>query len=73
MDFVLEQTGKPVAPELKAGSTVTSPGATGLRVFCDALKKKRSLARSAVLHAGQARPLDTGILALPWGWMAAAG
>ena len=25
--------------------------------------------RSVAWHAGQARPLDNNILALPWGWM----
>ena len=41
--------------------------------MCSAsLKKNQSLVRSVVLHAGQARPLDTDILALPWGWMVPA-
>ncbi len=73
VDFILEQNGKLVALEIKAGSTVTSSDATGIRAFRDSLKKNQLLVRSAVLHAGQARPLDTGILALPWGWMVAAG
>jgi len=51
---------------------VTSADAAGIRAFRASLKKKSALVRSAVLHAGQARPLDIGILALPWGWMAAA-
>ena len=34
-------------------------------------EKNPRLVRGVVLHAGQARPLDTGILALPWGWMVA--
>jgi hypothetical protein len=72
VDFILEQDGKLVALEIKAGSTVTSAAAAGIRAFRGSLKKTPALVRSAVLHTGQARPLDTGILALPWGWMAAA-
>lgn len=30
-------------------------------------KQKQPLVRSVVLHAGQGRPLDASILALPWG------
>ncbi len=58
--------------EIKAGSTVTSADAAGIRAFRDSLKPKPSLVRSVVLHAGQARPLDTDIFALPWGWMVGA-
>jgi hypothetical protein len=58
--------------KIKAGSTVASSDAAGIRAFRDSLKKKPSLVRSVVLHAGQGRPLDTDILALPWGWMVAA-
>jgi len=72
VDFILEQNGKLVALEIKAGSTVTSSDAAGIRAFRDSLKKKSVLVRSAVLHAGRARPLDTDILALPWGWVVAA-
>ena len=72
MDFILEQDGKLVALEIKAGSTVTSSDATGLRAFRDSLKKNQHLVRGVVLHAGQGRPLDTDLLALPWGWMVAA-
>ena len=71
MDFILEHGGKLVALEIKTGSTVTSSDAAGIRAFRDSLKKKSVLVRSAVLHAGQGRPLDTDILALPWGWMVA--
>jgi hypothetical protein len=71
VDFILEQDGKLVALEIKAGSTVTSSDAAGIRAFRDSLKKKQVLVRNVVLHAGQGRPLDTGILALPWGWMVA--
>jgi predicted AAA+ superfamily ATPase len=72
VDFVLEQGGKLVALEIKTGSTVTSSDAAGIRAFRDSLKKSQKLVRSAVLHAGQARPLDSDIFALPWGWMVAA-
>jgi predicted AAA+ superfamily ATPase len=71
VDFILEQSGKLVALEIKTGSTVTSSDAGGIRAFRDSLKKNQNLVRGVVLHAGQARPLDTGILALPWGWMVA--
>ncbi len=72
VDFVLEQGGKLVALEIKTASTVTSADAAGIRAFRDSLTRKSALVRSAVFHAGQARPLDTDILALPWGWMVAA-
>lgn len=65
MDFILEQNGKLVALEIKAGSTVTSSDTGGIRAFRDSLKQNQSLVRSVVLHAGQGRPLDSGILALP--------
>jgi len=71
VDFILEQSGKLVALEIKTGSTVTSSDAGGIGAFRDSLKKNQNLVRGVVLHAGQARPLDTGILALPWGWMVA--
>ena len=71
VDFILEQSGKLVALEIKTGSTVTGSDAGGIRAFRDSLKKNQNLVRGVVLHAGQARPLDTGILALPWGWMVA--
>jgi predicted AAA+ superfamily ATPase len=73
VDFVLEANGKLVALEIKTGSTVTGSDAVGLRAFRAALKKSQHLVRSVVLHAGQSRPLDTDILALPWGWMVAVG
>ncbi len=73
VDFILEQAGQLVALEIKAGSTVTSSDAAGIRAFRDSFKKKSNLVRSVVLHAGQARPLDADLLALPWGWMVAAG
>ncbi len=73
VDFILEENGKLVALEIKSGSTVTSSDAAGIRAFRDSLKKNQSLVRSVVLHAGrQGRPLDTDILALPWGWMVPA-
>lgn len=73
VDFILEQDRELVALEIKTGSMVTSSDATGIRAFRDSLKKNQILVRSVVLHAGQACPLDDGILALPWGWMVAAG
>jgi hypothetical protein len=33
------------------------------------LKRKASLVRGVVLHGGKARPLEGGVLALPWGWL----
>jgi predicted AAA+ superfamily ATPase len=69
VDFILEQDGKLLALEIKAGSQVTMNDASGLRAFRDSLKRKISLVRGVVLHAGQARPLDEGNVALPWGWM----
>ena len=58
--------------EIKAGGVVTVSDAAGIRAFRESLKKKSALARSVVLHGGQARPLDTDVFALPWGWMVAA-
>lgn len=73
VDFILEQNGELVALEIKSGSTVTSSDASGIRAFRDSLNKTQILVRSVVLHAGrEGRPLDTGILALPWGWMVPA-
>ena len=72
MDFILEQNGQLVALEIKSGSTVTSSDAAGIRAFRDSLKKNQSPVRSVVLHGGQGRPLDTDLLALPWGWMVPA-
>ncbi len=71
VDFILEQKGKLVALEIKSGSTVTDSDAAGIRAFRDSLKNKSSLVRSVVLYAGQSRPIDTDIFALPWGWMVA--
>jgi predicted AAA+ superfamily ATPase len=69
VDFILEEAGKLVALEIKAGSQVTSSDANGIRAFRDDLKRKASFVRGVVLHGGQARPLDADIVALPWGWM----
>jgi hypothetical protein len=69
VDFLLEQGGKLVALEIKNGSIVTSADAAGLRAFRDSIKTNQRLVRGVVLHAGQARPLEAGILALPWGWI----
>jgi len=69
VDFILEEDGQLVALEIKAGSTVSSSDAAGIRAFRESLKRKSVLVRGIVLHAGSARPLDDGILALPWAWM----
>ena len=69
VDFILEQDSQLVALEIKAGSQVTTSDTTGLRAFRDSLKRKSSLVRGVVLHAGKARPLDAVDVALPWGWM----
>ena len=68
-DFILEEAGKLVALEIKAGSQVTTGDLIGIHAFRDALKRKASLVRGVVLHSGKARPLDTDDIALPWGWM----
>lgn len=73
VDFILEQNGQLVALEIKSGSAVTRSDASGIRAFRESLKKNQHLVRSIVLHAGQARPLDDDILALPWCWMVPAG
>jgi hypothetical protein len=69
VDFTLEEAGKLVALEIKAGSQVTTGDLTGIRTFRDALKRKASLVRGVALHSGQSRPLDADDIALPWGWM----
>lgn len=69
VDFILEEAGKLVALEIKAGSQVTTGDLIGIRAFRDALKRKASLVRGVVLHSGKARPLDADDIALPWGWM----
>jgi len=69
VDFILEEAGKLVALEIKAGSHVTTGDLIGIRVFRDALKRKALLVRGVVLHSGKSRPLDADDIALPWGWM----
>lgn len=69
VDFILEQDGKWVALEVKAGSQVTTSDAIGIHALRDSLKRKTTLVRGVVLHAGKARPLDRDDVALPWGWM----
>ncbi len=66
MDFILKEGGKLVALEIKASSQVTVNDAKGIRSFREDLKRKSSLVRGVVLHNGKARPLENGILALPW-------
>lgn len=72
VDFILEEAGKYVALEIKASSQATANDATGIRAFREDLKRKSSLIRGVVLHSGKARPLEEGIVALPWGWMVPA-
>ncbi len=72
VDFILEEAGKFVALEIKASSQVTANDATGIRAFREDLKRKSSFVRGVVLHSGKARPLEDGILTLPWGWMVPA-
>jgi hypothetical protein len=72
VDFILEEAGKLVAMEIKAGSQVTTGDLIGIRAFRDALKRKASLVRGGVLHSGKSRPLDADDIALPWGWMVPA-
>ena len=69
VDFILEQDGRWVLLEVKASSQVTAGDTAGIRAFRDSVKRKPALVRGVVLHAGKARPLDTGNFALPWGWM----
>jgi predicted AAA+ superfamily ATPase len=69
VDFILEEAGKLVALEIKAGSQVTTSDTSGIRAFRDDLRRKASLVRGVVLHGGKARPLEAGIVALPWGWL----
>lgn len=72
VDFLLEQDGELVALEIKTGSMVTGSDAAGIGALRASLKKSQHLVRGVVLHAGQGRPLDKDIHALPWGWMVAA-
>jgi len=46
--------------------------ASGIRALRDSLEKNQHRVRGVVWHAGQGRPLDTDILALPWGWTVVA-
>jgi uncharacterized protein len=69
VDFILEEAGKLVALEIKAGSQVTTADLVGIRAFRGGLKRKSSLVRGVVLHGGTARPLDANDIALPWGWL----
>lgn len=72
VDFVLEQEGRLIGIEVKAGSVVTADDATGLRAFRASLGDSRTLVRGVVLHAGEARPLSEDLVALPWNWMTPA-
>jgi uncharacterized protein len=70
VDFVLEQDGMLVALEVKLSESVRPSDAKGLQAFRDALKKKKTLLRSVVLHSGESgRVMGEELYALPWGWM----
>lgn len=70
VDFVLEQDGSLVTIELKMSSEIRLSDAKGLQAFKNALKNKKLLRRSVVLHGGESvRPLGEDIFSLPWGWM----
>lgn len=69
VDFILEDAGKLVALEIKAGSQVTSSNAIGIRAFRDDLKRRAAFVQGVVLHGGKSRPLEADVLALPWGRM----
>jgi len=47
--------------------------ASGIRALHDSLNKNQRRVRGGVWHAGQGRPLNTDVLALPWDWMVPAG
>jgi uncharacterized protein len=69
VDFILEQSGRLVAIEIKSGSQVSLSDASGIQTLKGVLKKSHSLVCGVVLHAGKARSLDKDVFALPWGWM----
>jgi hypothetical protein len=69
VDFILEQDGRWVALEIKAGRQVTLDDAGGVQAFRQSLRPKTAFVRGVVLHAGEARPLATDVVALPWGWL----
>jgi hypothetical protein len=55
VDFILGEAGKLATLEIKASSQVTTSDATEIRTFRDDLKRKASLVRGLVLHAGVPR------------------
>lgn len=70
VDFILEQEGELVALELKLAESVRPSDAKGLAAFREALKKKKMLKRSVLLHGGDSgRLIGEDVFALPWGWM----
>ena len=70
VDFILEQNWELVALELNTAESVRPYDAKGLGAFGDALKKKKMLKRSVLLHGGDnGRLLGDNLFALPWGWM----
>jgi predicted AAA+ superfamily ATPase len=69
VDFLLEQNDKLVAMEIKSSSQVSPSDISSILAFKSVLKKSHSLVCGVVLHAGNARPMDKDVFALPWGWM----
>jgi len=69
VDFILEQDGKLVAIEIKAGSQVSLPDASGIHALKACSRKVTVWLAALVLHAGKARPLGKDVFALPWGWI----
>ncbi len=55
VDFILEEAGKLVALESKAGSQVTTSDATGIRAFRDDLKHEACLVRGCCTAAKHVR------------------
>lgn len=49
--------------------TLIGMEASGIRDLRDSIEKNQHRVRGVVGHAGQGRPLDNDILALPWGRM----
>jgi hypothetical protein len=69
VDFILERDGRLVALEIKASQQVTPADGDGIIAFRQGLGTGSRFQRGVVLHAGAARPLGQGLLALPWGWL----
>ena len=66
-DFVLEEDGRSVAVEVKAGGRVGLNDVRGLRRFAESAPGAGKPVRGAVLYGGHdIRPLGDGIVALPY-------